>query len=103
METQGTDDFDFLASGPASTSGRSDAELLKSALMNEKASPEVLAFETDLVGRIEQNMDYQVRRRWRRQARRPPPVAATAGQRQVPLPTPTLSAAPTSPPRRTSR
>lgn len=54
------DDFDFLQSGPASTSGRSDAELLKSALMNEKAAPEILQFETDLIERIESNMDYQV-------------------------------------------
>lgn len=63
MDTQqGTvDDFDFLQSGPASTSGRSDAEQLKGALQNERASPEILAFETDLIGRIEQNMDYQAR------------------------------------------
>ncbi|PSC76212.1 DNA replication complex GINS SLD5 [Micractinium conductrix] len=59
MEGSSQDGFDFLASGPASTSGRSDAELLKSALMNEKAAPEILAFETDLIARIEQNMDYQ--------------------------------------------
>lgn len=62
MEGSGTqEEFDFLASGPASTSGRSDAELLKGALMNERASPEVLQFETDLISRIEQNVDYQVR------------------------------------------
>lgn len=63
METatqQTVDDLDILQSGPASTSGRSDAELLKSALTNEKAAPEILQFETDLIGRIESNMDYQV-------------------------------------------
>lgn len=59
MDTQ--EEFDFLASGPASTSGRSDAELLKGALMNERAAPEILAYETDLIARIEQNMDYQAR------------------------------------------
>lgn len=84
MDPSGTqEEFDFLASGPASTSGRSDAELLKSALMSERASPEVLQFETDLIARIEQNIDYQVRPRGapgRLQApppavdsRRPPP------------------------------
>lgn len=65
MET--LDEFDFLQSGPASTSGRSDAEALLSAVQNEKASPEVLAFETDLISRIEQNMDYQVGAAARRQ------------------------------------
>ena len=59
MDTQ---DEDFLQSGlAASTSGRSDAEELKGALMNEKASPEILQFQTDLVGRIEMRIDYQVR------------------------------------------
>ncbi len=62
MEASGTqEEFDFLASGPTSTSGRSDAELLKGALMNERVAPEVLQFETDLISRIEQNIDYQVR------------------------------------------
>ncbi|KAI7837340.1 hypothetical protein COHA_008855 [Chlorella ohadii] len=60
MEASGTqEEFDFLASGPTSTSGRSDAELLKGALMNERVAPEVLQFETDLISRIEQNIDYQ--------------------------------------------
>lgn len=68
MDTQ--EEFDFLQSGPASTSGRSDAEQLKGALQNERASPEILAFETDLIGRIEQNMDYQARPSWS-----PPPPA----------------------------
>lgn len=62
MDSQDSGDYDFPQSGPvASTSGRSDAEQLKGALMNEKASPEILHFETDLVARIEQNVDYQVR------------------------------------------
>lgn len=58
MDTQETE-FDFLQTGPASTSGRSDAEQLKSALQNEKAAPEVLQYDTDLIARIEQNLDYQ--------------------------------------------
>ena len=61
MDTQDTAEVDFLQTNPASTSGRSDAEQLKGALMNEKAAPEILQYETDLVGRIESNMDYQVR------------------------------------------
>lgn len=59
MDTQDDAELDYLQSGPASTSGRSDAEQLKSALMNEKAAPEILQFETDLVNRIEATMDYQ--------------------------------------------
>ena len=47
--------------GQASTSGRGDVELLRQAVMNEKAAPELLAFETDLIGRIEAMIDYQVR------------------------------------------
>lgn len=85
MDNSGTqDEFDFLASGPASTSGRSDAELLKGALMNERASPEVLQFETDLISRIEQNIDYQVRPALRCRARkccRHQPSTAAAGRR----------------------
>ena len=82
MEASGTqEEFDFLASGPASTSGRSDAELLKGALMNERASPEVLQFETDLISRIEQNIDYQVRVG----ALRGPRVGTAGSRRQPPL------------------
>jgi hypothetical protein len=65
MDTQDTAEVDFLQTNPASTSGRSDAEQLKGALMNEKAAPEILQYETDLIGRIESNMDYQVRCRGR--------------------------------------
>lgn len=39
---------------------RSDTELLKMALVNEKACPEILPFQTDLIGRIESVIDYQV-------------------------------------------
>lgn len=82
MDNSGTqDEFDFLASGPASTSGRSDAELLKGALMNERASPEVLQFETDLISRIEQNIDYQVRPAGGAE----PASAAATSHRQPPL------------------
>ena len=94
METQDTAEFDFLQSNPASTSGRSDAEQLKSALMNEKAAPEILQFETDLVGRIESNMDYQVRLDWqqhqarrhvhRAERQRQPAAAACAAPRRRP-------------------
>lgn len=82
MDTQDTvaEEFDFLQTGPASTSGRSDAELLKSALMNEKASPEILQYETDLIGRVEQNMDYQVRLSRRAGGLR---AAASGGGRQA--------------------
>lgn len=56
---------DFLASSAPSTSGRGDAsdiELLKQAVLNEKASPEILQFQTDLVSRVEAHIDYQARR-----------------------------------------
>lgn len=43
-----------------STSGRSDQELLKTAYINEKAAPEVLPFQEDLISRIEAQIDYQV-------------------------------------------
>lgn len=49
----------------ASSSADSDAELLKQALMNEKASPEILAYEADLVERIYLQLDHQVRSVWR--------------------------------------
>lgn len=44
-----------------STSGRSDHEALKMAVMNEKSSPEILEFQEDLISRIEAQIDYQVR------------------------------------------
>ena len=44
-----------------STSGRSDHEALKMAVMNEKSSPEILEFQEDLITRIEAQIDYQVR------------------------------------------
>lgn len=74
MDTQETD-FNFQQTGSTSTSGRSDAEQLKSALQNEKAAPEVLQYETDLIARIEQNLDYQVHR-GRRERRHRLPAAA---------------------------
>ena len=66
MNTQETAGVEFLQSGPPSRSGRSDAELLKQALLNEKAAPEILQFETDLISRIEGLIDYQA---WREIAR----------------------------------
>lgn len=69
METQSqsfrvaedTQDFQDTAGQTASTSGRGDVELLRQAVMNEKAAPELLQFETDLISRIEAMVDYQVR------------------------------------------
>lgn len=58
-------EIDFLDLGAPSTSGRGDAsdiELLKQALLNEKASPEILQFQTDLILRVEAIIDYQVQR-----------------------------------------
>jgi hypothetical protein len=44
-------------------SGVSDAALLQAALKNEKASPEILQYDADLVSRIESQIDYQARSR----------------------------------------
>jgi len=43
----------------ASTVDLSDYELLKNVLMNEKASPEVLPYEDDLVARIYLQLEHQ--------------------------------------------
>lgn len=63
-ELQIPEDSQMQATGQqeeASTSGRSDIELLRAAVLNEKAAPELLHYEADLIGRIEQLIDYQVR------------------------------------------
>ena len=44
----------------ASTLDYSDYELLKQALMNEKAAPELLPFEGDLVERVGQQLEHTV-------------------------------------------
>ena len=56
------DDFQQTAVDrePGGAAGRSDVDLLRQAVMNEKAAPELLHYETDLINRIEQMLDYQV-------------------------------------------
>lgn len=54
--------MDAFPEATPGTSGRSDQEALKIALINEKSSPEILMFQEDLVSRIEAQIDYQVRR-----------------------------------------
>lgn len=62
MDNFGTQDIENELFGSINNpSGTSDAELLKYALLNEKASPDVLAYEDDLITRIESHIDYQVR------------------------------------------
>ena len=89
-----------------STTGRSDAEELKGALMNEKASPEILQYETDLIERIEMSMDYQVRGTGRRANARwcTPAADSLAGSGGLPPfgGTPPTELLPV-PPRRTSK
>lgn len=41
--------------------GRRDIDLLRQAVMDEKVAPELLHYETDLIARVEQMLDYQVR------------------------------------------
>lgn len=50
LGTQGIDDAEVT-----------DYELLKTALMNEKASPEILPFQTVVVENINYLLDHQVR------------------------------------------
>ncbi|KAJ1427997.1 GINS, helical bundle-like domain superfamily, partial [Sesbania bispinosa] len=47
--TQLTDDYDALIS-------TTDVELLKRAWRNEKAAPEILRFETDLIARVREQI-----------------------------------------------
>ncbi|KAL6785440.1 hypothetical protein ACKKBG_A00255 [Auxenochlorella protothecoides x Auxenochlorella symbiontica] len=51
--------MDAFPEATPGTSGRSDQEALKIALINEKSSPEILMFQEDLVSRIEAQIDYQ--------------------------------------------
>jgi hypothetical protein len=60
MDDFGTQDIENELFGSMNPSGTSDAELLKHALLNEKASPDVLAYDNDLITRIESHIDYQV-------------------------------------------
>lgn len=56
-----TDSQAFSIGTPsASAVDNTDYELLKNALMNEKASPEILPFEEDLIQRINYLLDHQV-------------------------------------------
>jgi hypothetical protein len=52
--------YDVTQSQYADDDDLSDPELLKRALMNEKASPEILPFEDQLVERVYLQLDHQV-------------------------------------------
>lgn len=66
------DDYDAAGSSGRSAEDQfastNDAELLKLAWRNEKAAPEILPFEEELLQRVQEQVVFQVRDRLTRRA-----------------------------------